>query len=469
MTFPGTKQKYGLAVASIMLLGTTVWAQQDPQSPSAQTPATPAPAFGQGPPAPQVTQAPPVTSLDLVSLEPAVAARSYLQPGLHATESVNSNLGKNGGAVGITRLLGSLDLTKIWRRYAFAADYVGGASLYSDDLSNPSQVHELSAVQRYSWRTGQVQACDHFTFLPEGSFGFSGFNGAGGGIVGGSCGGSFGGGSTFGSLGQQPRFTNATSLDLQESFSPRSSITAAVGYSFTDFLHNHDLGTINSRQESAQAGYSRVLNHFDQLGLQYSFEQFQFPQASAGTIVAHTAQALYEHQVSGRMDLTLGAGPELIVLRNPSGNATELTASARAQLRYRFPRNTVSLSYNRHVTAGSGIQLGSKTDEVLAGLTRPITRLWTGTVDVGYSHHTALQAASLLNNSVGGTYQEGFGGGGLTRRLGRFFSLQLHYQYTFQYFGGNACTLLDCSSAHTFNRHVGDVTLSWRPAPIRLD
>jgi len=466
-----------------MLLTTMAWAQQETPPPAAQGPGAPAPAFGQDLPAPQVTQAPPVTSLDQSSLEPTIAARSFLQPGLHATESVNSNLGSNSNAVGITRLLGSLDLTRLWSRYAFAADYVGGAALYSDNWGQPSQVHEMAAAQRYAWRTGQLQACDHLTYLPEGSFGFSGFNGAGGSTVGGSCGGSFGGGSSFGSVGQNPRLTNAASLDLRESLSPRSSITAAVGYSFTDFLHSQALATVNSHQESAQVGYSHVLNHFDQVGLQYGFEQFQFPQASAGTIVAHTVEGLYEHQVSGRMDLTLAAGPEFILVRLPdtvvsvggvptlvpAHTLTELTASARALLRYRFPRDTVSLSYNRHVTAGSGIQLGSQTDEVRATLGRPLTRLWTASVDVGYSHHEALQAAPVGGNGLGGTYQAGFGGGGLTRRLGRDFSLQMHYQYTYEYFAGAACTKIDCSSGHTFNRHIGDITLSWHPAPIRLD
>jgi len=463
-----------IGLMGVLWLGTTAWAQQD-TPPAAQGPATPAPAFGQELPAPQVTLAPPVTSLDQVSLEPTIAARSFLQPGVHATESVNSNLGSNGGVVGITRLLGSLDLTRLWSRYAFSADYVGGAALYSDDWGRPSQVHEMAAAQRYAWRTGQLQACDHLTYLPEGSFGFSGFNGAGGNTVGGSCGGSFGGGSSFGSVGVAPRLTNAASLDLRESLSPRSSITAAVGYTFTDFLHPHDLAAVNSHQESAQAGYSHVLNHFDQVGLQYGFEQFQFPQAAGGTIVAHTVEGLYAHQVSGRMDMTLAAGPEFIIVRLPATvlvpahTSTELTASARAILRYRFPRDTVTLSYNRHVTAGSGIQLGSQTDEVRASLGRPLTRQWTGSVDVGYSHHRALQAAPTIGNAVGGTYQAGFAGGGLTRRLGRFFSLQMHYQYTYEYFAGDACTKLDCSSGHTFNRHIGDVTLSWHPAPIRLD
>src|SRR5271165_1806858 len=114
------REKFQVALVSTMLLGTAAWGQQDPtqtppaqapssQTPTTQTPSTPAPAFGQDLPAPQVTQAPPVTSLDQASLEPTIAARSYLQPGVHATESVNSNLGNNGGAVGITRLLGSLD------------------------------------------------------------------------------------------------------------------------------------------------------------------------------------------------------------------------------------------------------------------------------------------------------------------------------------------------------------------------
>src|SRR5258706_11385953 len=145
---------FRIGLVSVLLLGTSAWAQQDTPPPAAQGPATPAPAFGQELPAPQVTQAPPVTSLDQASLEPTIAARSFLQPGVHATESVNSNLGSNGGVLGITRLLGSLDLLRLWSRYAFSADYLRGAALYSDDWRRPSQVHEMAAAQRYASRTG---------------------------------------------------------------------------------------------------------------------------------------------------------------------------------------------------------------------------------------------------------------------------------------------------------------------------
>ena len=179
------KQSYRLVLAGGILMA-AAWGQQDPGQTTPPEPATttaPAPAFGQEPPPAQITIAPPVTSLDQASLEPTVAVRSFLQPGVHLTETVNSNLGASG-TVGITRILGSLDLTRIWSRYAFLADYVGGVSLYSDSIGSPSQVHAMAAAQRYSWRTGQLQVRDGLTYLPEGSFGFSGFNGAGGGGLG---------------------------------------------------------------------------------------------------------------------------------------------------------------------------------------------------------------------------------------------------------------------------------------------
>src|SRR5882724_1508076 len=157
------KQSYRAALAGVILIA-AAWGQQDPrQTPPAPSPTpAPAPAFGQEPPPAQITIAPPVTSLDQASLEPAVAVRSFLQPGVHLTESVNSNLGSSG-TVGITRILGSLDLTRIWSRYAFLADYVGGAALYSDSFGSPSQVHAMAAAQRYSWRTGQLQVRDSLT------------------------------------------------------------------------------------------------------------------------------------------------------------------------------------------------------------------------------------------------------------------------------------------------------------------
>jgi len=116
-----------MARTGILLLGVT-WLGLSLLTPSALAQTTPAPAFGQEPTPPPQTQAPPVTSLDEPTLEPGAAVRSYLQPGVHLTETVNSNLGSAGGAsggggvAGITRVLGSLDLKRLWNRYNLSVD-----------------------------------------------------------------------------------------------------------------------------------------------------------------------------------------------------------------------------------------------------------------------------------------------------------------------------------------------------------
>jgi len=70
----------------------------------------------------------------------------------------------------ITRFLGSLDLTRIWSRYAFRRLMVAHR-LYSYDWSRPSQIHEMAAAQRYAWRWA-VAGLRQAYYLPEGSFRF---------------------------------------------------------------------------------------------------------------------------------------------------------------------------------------------------------------------------------------------------------------------------------------------------------
>src|SRR4029077_3588611 len=98
---------------------------------TAQQPETPpAPAFGQDyPPAP-VSENPPLSGIDQPGLEPHAAPLSYLQPGLHVTESAASNVADSpGGAAvhSVTRALVSLTLQRLWSNSKLAADFVGGA------------------------------------------------------------------------------------------------------------------------------------------------------------------------------------------------------------------------------------------------------------------------------------------------------------------------------------------------------
>src|SRR5205823_4934463 len=102
----------------------------------------------------------------------------------------------------------------------FDAAYIGGGAFYTGRNTNFNQSHQLQAQDRYLWRTGQFSVRDSFSYLPEGSFGYGSYGGAGnylglGGIgnttPGGGIGGTefnFFGPGQFASIGQQPRINN---------------------------------------------------------------------------------------------------------------------------------------------------------------------------------------------------------------------------------------------------------------------
>ena len=75
------------------------------QEPAPQnTPQEPVPAYGQENSPPLVSENPPLSGLDLPSLEPHAAPMSYLQPGVTASQSVETNAGNLLGGGGVTPL-----------------------------------------------------------------------------------------------------------------------------------------------------------------------------------------------------------------------------------------------------------------------------------------------------------------------------------------------------------------------------
>ena len=477
--------KQFMAMAIFLVLGLGIsWAQEGTgQAPTNNAPPpadnAPAPAFGQDNPPPQADDNPPLSSLDSPSLEPHAAARSFLLPSAHVSQSVDSNLsGTNGNSAvhGVTRALGSIMMQRMWRHYETALDYSGGTAVYSGFNKRFNQIHSLMGEQRILWRTGQLALRDSFSYLPEGTFGYGSFGGAGayqsglggmgGGISGGSVGGIFGPGQ-FASLGQVPRITNSTIVDITEALTPRSSVTMAGGYGLVHFTGNNPAGFINSRQLSAQAGYNYQLNRKDQVALMYGFQDFHYPQVAGGSFLTHVVHVLYGHQISGRMNLLLGVGPQLTMIDNPQlGSARRLSVSGRASLRYRFPRASVGLSYDRFNTNGSGFFLGATSDVARFDVSRPLGRLWTVNGDVGYSHNSHI--LPTVTGVTAQSFQYLYVGGAAHRQLGRYFGMYFSYQFNDIAFDQSFCTTPgSCGSSS--QRHVASIGLDWHPRPIRLD
>lgn len=477
---PTTKTPVPILILTwLILLAATAWGQSsDPQS--SQSGAVPATV----PVGEQSSENPPISGLDQPSLEAPFQTRSFLVLGAHVSEAADSNVGQSTGSSSLnadTRALGSLMLQRISSHAVTALDYVGGIIYYSDFSPGTNQIHQFDGEQRFLWRTGQLTARDEFSYLPEGAFGYGAYGesgaynlGLGGlGYIGGAVGQGLGGIFTlgeFGALGQAPRYSNISILDLEQGLSKRSSLTLAAGYGLIRFTGNSP-NFIDSNQITGQAGYDYQISRRSQIALVYGFQQFQYPNLPGSSFHTHVGQFLYGYRISGRLDLVLGAGPQVTVINNSplfGGSSQRITASARGILRYRFPKTSLGLYYDRYDTSGSGYFLGATSDIVRFSVSRPLGRHWTASSDIGYARNERIEPGFLgLLPSTTASFWYLYAGAALQRQLGRSFSMFLSYQFNDLTFGDAFCTTPGCNTISL--RHVGAIGLDWRPHPFRLD
>lgn len=448
----------------------------------------------------EITENPPVSGLDEPSFEPGFGARSYLAPKVQVDESVQSNsvasVNNPSGVGGITRLLGGVNLQKLWKIHPLDIDYMGGGTWFNASGQGWYQVHSMSATQRILWRTGQLAIRDQFSFLPQGSFGFgslggtAGFGGGGlGGLGGGGLGlggGAFGGGFTYGTNGNSPRIDNVGIVDVTQALSPRASVVLLGGYGILDFL-NSPPGFINTQQMMTQAGYNYSIRRADQIGVSYGFQEFHFPTANAGNAKINLVQVYYSHRISGRMNLSVGGGPQWIhqngytpgLVNTSSGPAlglvplhsTRMSGAGRATLTYHWSASTnMSLNYFHYVTPGSGFYPGATSDTARYTFTHQLTRRWNLNLDTGFSRNSRLLQTTSATSAAGNSnvYMTWYSGAGIRRQLSRHFTAFATYQYNRQLFGAGYCTSGSaCQSGYA--QQTGMVGLGWMPRPIRLD
>jgi hypothetical protein len=492
------------------------WAQDEPAAP----PPAPVPAYGPDTAVPMVSENPPISAIDQPGLEPHAAPESFLLPGLHFSESADSNVQDTlGGSsvASVTRGLGSLTLQKLWKNYDVAVDYIGGASYYAAKGVGLEQLQQFDIDNRINWKRGQLAIRDSFSYLPEGAFGFSAYGGSGaynlslGSLGAGLLGASafagqnsvFASGDTI-TLGQVPRLTNLGLADVVEELTPKSSVTVAAGYGLVHFYGdlpsvtgtNDNVSFIGSRETTAQIGYDRILNPRDQVALTYGYQGFDF--STVGTAFhANVIQGMYGHRISGRLDFVIGAGPEfthidsnadvcsfflpiniplsdcvasggVITVDHSSGN--KISAVGRISLRYRFPKTTVSLSFQRYDTSGAGVFAGSLSDIAHLDMRRPLNRVWDLFSDLGWAKNTRLQIPGSAVNAS--SFQYGYFGIGVHRQFGRSLRGFLSYQFNDLSFN-TACPVGATNAAgacsNMSQRQVGSIGVDWSPRPIRLD
>lgn len=512
------KLHISLTVGILAVALSGAWAQDNSTPPSASevppgAPQQPAPAYGQDSlPAP-VSENPPLSGLDLPSLEPNAAPLSYLQPGATFSESALTNAGATlggGGVTSITLGVGSLTLKRLWSHYDLALNYLGGVEYYSLKGLGFQALQQFDVDQKITWKRGVLSVRDSFSYLPEGNFGGSYGSVGSQGIasLGNTSFGGFWGGSSLGNLGFVPRIINVSLVDVSQNLSPKTTVTAAAGYALMHFYGSDQLGGsfIGSSQISVQLGYNRLLSPQSQLALVYGYQGFDFS-VERTSFHTHVFQALYGHRISGRMDLLLGAGPQFSVLDTQTATcsnpvvqpyycqvfgytliptmvkSTKPGVAARARFRYRFQKATMDLEFQRFETSGSGLFAGAQSNIASLSVEHPLSRTLNAFVDVGYSSNSALQPLSLQQLTACGSaqtaqsvcpandanaYNYAFVGGGLQRAFGRNFRGYASFQFNELEFDHSYCTTAaPCNRIS--NRSVLTFGVDWTPRPIRID
>lgn len=450
-------------------------AQTSSQSQPGTTP-TPAPAFGQNAPILN-PENPPVTGLDEPSLELHTATRSFIAPALQVSESVDTNganqLGGGNNLESVTRVLGALDLQQFWPKSDLFLEYLGGGAFYG----NPYDVKQLQAAGLEAvtrWRTGQATLRDSFSYLPDGSFAIGTFGGVPGLGLATGGGATLGGGlpgmhlnGQLGSVGNIPRLGNTAILDVVQALNPVSAITVAGGFSNAHFYDPTNT-LLNSDQITAQAGYSHLFSHHDQIGVIYGFQLFQFPQNTGGEIYNHVINLRWSHTISNRMSVIAGAGPQYTDLQQ-RGQLKHWSVSARLQLRYKFAHSSLVATYEKFTSEGSGFFAGADTQAARLGYKRPLGRTIDFYGDLGYSHNKKLQNVAF-GGLAAGTFDEGYAAAVIRKHMGRYYDLFAAYRFSEV---GFDIPVTDCLSGfgcgRIDQRHVGTIGVEWHPRPTRIE
>ena len=454
--------RWGLVLLSISMCA---GAQETSQGTPPTTP--PAPAFGQSVPI-LSPENPPVSGLDLPSLELKTVSRSFISPALQVGESYDSNSQNSlagSQAEGVSHVLGALDLQKFWPRSDLFLEYLGGAAFgNSPYYVRNMQAAGLEGITR--WRTGQISVRDAFSYLPDGNFsagsagGLPGFGIATGGLGLGMPGLFH---QAFGSVGTIPRLSNTAVLDVVQAINPRSAVTLVGAYTNAHYYHN-TAGLVDGDESTVEVGYSRLISRRDQLGLVYAAQLLRFPDSAGGEAYNNVINARWSHIITGRMSFIGGLGPQFTEVKYGISN-TSVSLAARAILHYRFEHTSLTAAYEKFTSPGSGFFAGADTQRAQFTVGRPIGRTYDFAFESAFSYNKRLQP---IGNAVGASsYKDGSVGAVLRKHLGRTYDAIAAYHWAVVDF--NIPVTLSGSTGSVNRRQVVTVALEWHPRAIRIE
>jgi len=410
----------------------------------------------------------PATGVQAATLGTSQLRHSYWATGVqYGNTAQSSSFGSTQGAGGWTTTsfaTGNLSILEAWSHSTVGVNYSGGESFSSASGQGNGQFHQLSSSWQIYQRRWQALVMEQFSYLPQSSFGFGGTSGLATPGISGALGApltgfqnSFLPGQGILSVGG-PRYSSTSAVQMTYDVSRRGGITVAVVHGLLRFSNS---GNINSDTETLNVGYNYAITRKDSLGVSYRFNALHF-QGSPQAVGDQLFQLMYSRRITGRLALNLGGGPDITNFRvATNGTKQSISGGGSASLTYAFAKSSLRASYTHGISSGSGLFTGSRSDQVTATWSLPLSRAWDSSWTSGYSRNTTIVAVQGLPSP---TYNSVLAGAGINRSLGRSARFSIGYQAAIQTFGGVVCTPA-ASCQPTQVTHQTQLSLQWNAPP----
>jgi hypothetical protein len=406
----------------------------------------------------------PLTGVQNSTLGIPEIRHSYWAPGLQFSSNIMSNgYGHSTGSWSADNyFIGNLSLVEAWERSMLTVNYSGGGFVSTNSQQGNGWYQQLALAHSYQSKRWLLQIFDQFSYTPQSGFGFGGGTSLGVPGAGGS------GGTTIPGLGGNytssqniygvgAYYNNTSAVQATYSLTSRASLTAAASYGLLDFT---EPGNYNSYTFVTSLGFNYALRAKDTIGIVYSFSSYHFP-GNPQAYGTDTFSFAYGRKVTGRLAFRVFIGPQITNYRVAVGGASQTTGfSTSVNMTYALHRGGLSATYIHGLSAGSGVFIGSTTDQATFTFSRNLNRVWTGGLNFGYSR----------NSPVGGTevsgypsYDNWFAGANVSRNFGRDFSFNLAYTANISNYTQTGCTVANCTNQNTYNTMT--VSFQWHPRP----
>lgn len=341
---------------------------------------------------------------------------------LSASESYLTGY-QNGGADTTTSLSGSLGYLSSSPNKPFSLVYSGGY-LYSTVPGYPgsSTFQNLAASQVVTTKNWNFVVDDAVSYLPEApTTGLSGIPGVGDiGVV-------------PVQIGDEPTQSILTNYATRVGNGLNGGATRKINASWAvngsaswQILHFFDGAGIDSSSETGSVGptYRIDARSSASANVNYSYTNDSFL-GNSFPFETEGVSLQYQRQVSRFFTVAVTAGPQRTFGSGTTSTLipSSITVVGNATVSYARRRTNASISYARATNSGSGVVYGALTDSIVGSLRQQFSRNWQGALTASYSQSTALGNIAGANESFRGTY----GGGQISRRLGRSFSGYFSY------------------------------------------